>query len=404
MFDSNDLWKQRFSAYTKEMQRYLRLIFNDHLKFALLFLAGGGAFLYQNWLKELPGDFPYVFVICLVVGLVLTYSPIRTFLKEPDLVFLLPLESRLSPYFKKSIWYSFILQFYGIVIVFAIAAPLYFKFANISLQGYIGILVIMSVVKGINLQAAWQTHYHLDKKVHWADAVVRFSINFLLSFFLFSESDLIYPLIVLVVFIALLWSYSYINQGKALKWDLLIEKEAGRMMTFYRVANLFTDVPKVKNKVRRRSWLSWISEKLPFEQKSAYLYLYMNSFFRTSDYLGIYIRLLVIGGLAVYWSDFLWFRIPIVLLFIYLSGFQLLTLWRHNITKIWIDLYPIEDSVKEKSFVTLLFFLLIIKSLVLTVISIFVGGVFEGLIVLGCGLLFTYLFTTLYVRKRLSKF
>lgn len=34
-FDSKALWKERFSAYTTEVMRYLRYMFNDHLLLCL---------------------------------------------------------------------------------------------------------------------------------------------------------------------------------------------------------------------------------------------------------------------------------------------------------------------------------------------------------------------------------
>ena len=53
-----------------------------------------------------------------------------------------------------------------------------------------------------------------------------------------------------------------------LKWDLLIAQEEKRMASFYRLANLFTDVPKLKDTVKRRKWLDIIhSTEFPFHMK-----------------------------------------------------------------------------------------------------------------------------------------
>lgn len=45
IFDSKVLWKERFSAYTTEVMRYLRYMFNDHLLFVLVIGLGAGIFI-----------------------------------------------------------------------------------------------------------------------------------------------------------------------------------------------------------------------------------------------------------------------------------------------------------------------------------------------------------------------
>ncbi|WP_017187122.1 ABC transporter permease [Alkalibacillus haloalkaliphilus] len=46
--DTNQLWKERLNSHLKMVSRYMRLIFNDHLAFALIFFVAGFAFFYQN--------------------------------------------------------------------------------------------------------------------------------------------------------------------------------------------------------------------------------------------------------------------------------------------------------------------------------------------------------------------
>lgn len=65
----------------------------------------------------------------------------------------------------------------------------------------------------------------------------------------------------------------------ALKWDRLIEVENSMVMFFYRIANAFTDVPQLRNKVRERTYLQWAIPLLGGTKKScisllicAYLY------------------------------------------------------------------------------------------------------------------------------------
>lgn len=48
-----DLWKMRQKTHQKQMFKYLRYVLNDHFILALLFILGGLALSYSNYLKAL---------------------------------------------------------------------------------------------------------------------------------------------------------------------------------------------------------------------------------------------------------------------------------------------------------------------------------------------------------------
>src|SRR5690625_1735053 len=112
MFDSHAFYKKRLSSHIKELSRYLRYIFNGHLAFASFFLVAALAYYYQAWLAQLPENFPTAIIIGISFGLVVSYSPVRTLLKEPDLVFLIVAEDKMSAYFRNTLIYSFVIQLY----------------------------------------------------------------------------------------------------------------------------------------------------------------------------------------------------------------------------------------------------------------------------------------------------
>src|SRR5690625_642077 len=125
MFDSHAFYKKRISAHLKETSRYLRYIFNGHLVIAMFFFIAVAAYYYQQALTELPENFPTSIIMGIVFGLVATYSPVRTLLKEPDLVFLIAAESKMNAYFRNSLIYSFLIQLYVIFLIAAALGPLY---------------------------------------------------------------------------------------------------------------------------------------------------------------------------------------------------------------------------------------------------------------------------------------
>jgi ABC-2 type transport system permease protein len=188
-----------------------------------------------------------------------------------------------------------------------------------------------------------------------------------------------------------------------LKWEQLIEGEEKRMANFYRLANLFTDVPKVKDTVKRRKYLDFFISKIPFLQERTYLYLFGRTFLRSSDYLGLFVRLTIIGALAIYFISFGIGQLVLALLFLYLTGFQLLPLWNHHQNKLWIDLYPVSQQDKTNSFHFLLMIILVLQSLIFALFILIKGVWLDSLLVVGVGLVFSYLFVYVYSKIRLKK-
>jgi ABC-2 type transport system permease protein len=187
-----------------------------------------------------------------------------------------------------------------------------------------------------------------------------------------------------------------------LKWEYLIDLEEKRMTSFYRIANLFTDVPKFKDRVKRRRWLDWVLGWISFRSGNTYLFLYMRSFLRAGDYFGLFVRLTVIGTAALYLVSFGFGQILLVLLFIYLIGFQLLPLANHHQNKIWVSLYPIDNHLKEKSFLKLLFVILFLDSVIMSFVLFLKGDVVVSLASLVCGFVFSLYFVFSFSKKRLK--
>ncbi|WP_017754279.1 ABC transporter permease [Calidifontibacillus oryziterrae] len=402
MIDVNKLWKTRFQLYVKETRRYLKLIFNDHFKFVLIFAIGGGAYYYQSWLKTMPQTFPIEIILALIIGFVLTGSSILTFLKEADIVFLLPIETQLKSYFNRSLALSFLFHFYILVFTVAALGPLYFHKEGTSISEYLILMLIFVILKGINIMVRWYIQFFPDMKTGRFDKLIRFTLNVSLVYLLVSGASWIFPAAIGTLFIALLVYFLFATKGKGLKWECLIELEAQRMMTFYRIANMFTDVPKYKERVKKRHYLDWIANRLPFEQSATFSYLYYRTFIRSSDYFGIYVRLLVIGAILLYFLPLVISKLAVLMLFIYLSGFQLLTLARHHSTKIWMDLYPISAEIRRSNFLKMLFELLVVKCFLLAFVILVTGDFLLAFLAIGIGLLFTYYFVFSYVKNKLA--
>lgn len=405
MFDAKTLWKARVASFLKEISRYLKYMFNDHLMIVLVILLGGGALVYKDWVSQLPPDFPGLPLIALVAAVLLTHSPVFTLLKQPDLVFLLPLETKLKPYFQRALLFSWVLQIYLLFLLLAALGPIYVQVTGKPFSVYSGYLLILFLVKGWNILANWYRLYLTDKRIGIVEALVRAVINFGFVYMLLDNGPIWYLAAFILVMAAILLGYDTKLRGtRSLKWETLIEGDAHRMTTFYRLANLFTDVPELKSKVKRRSWLNWLTATLPFKPISVHRYLYWKTFARTSDYLGIYVRLIVIGGIVLYFVDSRYIKAGTFVLFLYLTGYQLMTLYRHHRNNILLDLYPVPSAGKIKAFMFVLFQLLMVQSLLYTMAVLLSGDWVAAILLLAAGVIFSLLFTNLYAVSRLKKF
>ncbi|HHP1115372.1 ABC transporter permease EcsB [Bacillus cereus group sp. MYBK163-2] len=364
--NSTALWKERFRHFLKEVRTYSKYVFNDHLKFIFVFIIGAGAYYYQQWLQTLTTSFPTALVMAVLIGLVLTAGSIQTLLKEADLVYLLPVEEKLKPYFTKAFLFTFMIQLYIIAIVAAALAPLYFQQMKQTGAGYIWIVLAFVIVKAWNLFVAWEKSFLTDQNIQRADWFIRFILNGLFVYFLVERTSVLFIDGIVLLMVLYLAIMHQMVKGKPLNWEYLISEEGKKMMLLYRIANMFVDVPALKERVARRKWLDFILSMIG--EKRTYLYLYTRTFLRSGNYFGLYVRLLALGGVILYFIPFLYGRFIVSLIFLYLIGYQLLTLWKHHRMKIWLDLYPVGGEEKKKDFLALLNAILIIGSVIFTVI------------------------------------
>ncbi|EOO25868.1 ABC transporter permease EscB [Bacillus cereus BAG1X2-3] len=400
--NSTALWKERFRHFLKEVRTYSKYVFNDHLKFIFVFIIGAGAYYYQQWLQTLTSSFPTALVMAVLIGLVLTAGSIQTLLKEADLVYLLPVEEKLKPYFTKAFLFTFMIQLYIIAIVAAALAPLYFQQMKQTGAGYIWIVLAFVIVKAWNLFVAWEKSFLTDQNIQRADWFIRFILNGLFVYFLVERTSVLFIGGIVLLMVLYLAIMHQMVKGKPLNWEYLISEEGKKMMLLYRIANMFVDVPALKERVSRRKWLDFILSIIG--EKRTYLYLYTRTFLRSGNYFGLYVRLLALGGVILYFIPFLYGRFIVSFIFLYLIGYQLLTLWKHHRMKIWLDLYPVKVDEKKKDFLTLLNAILIIGSVIFTVIFALATKDFMMTgILLVVSILFSIGFVYQYGAKRIER-
>ncbi|MBA2874806.1 ABC transporter permease [Thermaerobacillus caldiproteolyticus] len=397
MINSRQLWKQRLGREMQEMKRYLRYMFNDHLLFVLLIGIGAGAFAYERWVETLSSQFPYAWVAALFFSFMLTTSSVRTFFQDADIVFLLPVETKLRPYIQRAFVFNFIVQAYVLFLAVLVIAPLHLKFSRFPLWA---LFLLLLLVKSWNLFISWKGNYFVEPLAQWLSWGTRLLLNALIVYFLLVNVSIAFLLILLFIMIALSVYFSRVTQQKGLKWERLIEQEAKAKRAFYRIANLFIDVPTLKERAKRRRWLDGVLALIPYRQENAFIYLYARTFIRAGDYFAFYVRLTVIALFLLYIVPTGYGKIVTSLFFLYATVIQLFTLSRHYRANIFVKLYPLSYDKQRRAVLHLLFLLLLIQNVLFALFLVVLGDLWLGLLSLVMGVIFSYLLLFMYVQKR----
>src|SRR5699024_3015339 len=229
MFDSGKIFKERLNGHIKELGRYLKYIFNGHLAVVMFFVIAALAYYYQRWLAQLPENFPTALVIAVVFGLLVSYSPVRTLLKKPDLVFLIAAEHKMKPYFQRAIIYSYTTQLYMLFLAAAALGPLYFtSYPEQSGRAYLAIVGLLLLFKAGNLLANWWMLQIQDGRSRTIDLLARTLIN-MVTFYFIVSGELLFAAVSIALFVIIfLYDYSLFRKA-SLNWDLLIQKDESQM-------------------------------------------------------------------------------------------------------------------------------------------------------------------------------
>ncbi len=402
MFDAGSLFKQRLIEHVKLLNRYLRYIFNEHFMIALTFIFIALAVYYQKWLENINEDFPAALVIAVILGFVVSYNPIQSFLKAPDEVFIIVKEQAMHRYFRRSLVYNYMVQLFMVILALAVVGPLYVAvYPENDKLTFILLIVVALVLKAWNLVANWLMMKIRKRLIQVLDKTLRTFLSIALFYFFLQGTFVI--LVVLLYFAAVINNYILSRRQPGLAWDVLTLNDQHRLAFFYRFVSMFADVPQLQKKLKKRPLLARaVNRFIPFKQSATYDYVYRLTFIRSNDYLNLFVRLTIIGAIVLFFIPNLWLKITFALLFLYMTSFQLIPLFHHYRTSIWPGLYPIKGQVRTQAFLKgmkrLSFFQTVIFSCLFFVWLDPLGAVLTFLV--GC--MFNYVFHNQYVKKKIE--
>ncbi|EOH92615.1 ABC transporter permease [Enterococcus villorum] len=399
----NNFFQLRLAKHQKKMMKYLRYVLNDHFVLVCLFLIGGIGFYYSNWLKTLTTPF-YIggiilslfWLICLFIG------KFATFTQAADIVFLLPKEKEIREYLQHAFRYSCVFPFLFLSLACGFSMPLVVVTTGQPFSFYFIYLFILCCLKSSQLQLKRVEIFRIEKKeliiwkIFW---ILTTSLILLIGIYGWIWAGLLGAVAQSSIYSFFLWK----KMSYHLDWEKMVQVEEQRLHQIYQFINLFTDVPEITSRIKRRRYLDPLLQKVNKNSGNTYFYLYARRFIRGSDFSGLFLRLLFIGGLLIASMDDVYFITAVGMLFIYLIGFQLLPLYNQFRYMTLVQLYPIKETQKKQAIQKLLFWLLIITAGIFGLIGAIVLDGLDKIIPMVGYLLLVSLFIKIYLPTRIKK-
>lgn len=360
------IWQLRLAHYSSELQKYMRFIFTGHIAIVIVFLLGAGGYQYSEWLKVVTSDFPVAWVMGGILGFAIAWSHPVTLLKEPDAVYLLPLEEKMPSYFSAANQFTFFSKIMISIALYIAAIPLLKVVSPITIQMIWLGLGIVIVLKYLHVQIEFAYRYVTRGDLIWLDRLLRFIGSGFTVMTYLNGWYYVTVCLFLLQLVYLIWLKKKMY-GLPVPYEHFITIEQNRMMRFYRFANYFTDVPHLRGAVRRRQWLDMSYRLVPYQQKKAQHYLVWRTFIRTNDHFYLWLRLTVISALVAAFVDITMVRFIMAGALAFATAIQL----QQALTKAGafrMDmLYPLPDLARKQAATSVVRLIIILQAVIVMV-------------------------------------
>lgn len=383
----------------------MRYVFNDHFILVCVFLLGGLGFYYSETLKTLPKDFVWGRMIVAVIWLVtLLFGKIATLAEEADKVFILPKEPEMKGYLLRAVRYSFWLPFITLLLVSGMTMPLVVISTGWTFSTFFLFLATLAFLKISHLLLQKYELYQISTSQRQGGGVLWALTSLLIILSGLYVSPYVGLALGLFQSVCFYFILKKKEQGVSLDWEGMIQKEKNRMHQIYQFIHLFTDVPEITSSVKRRKIFDPLLNRIKKNTANTYFYLYGRSFVRGSEFSGLFLRLVFVGGIILLFLKEFWISLGVSVLFIYLIGFQLIPIYVRFDYMIMTHLYPIPMKQKKQAVSQLITWLLLIAAILFSIFVIIALPVFsEVLVIIGALAVEVVLFSKIYVPYRLKK-
>jgi ABC-2 type transport system permease protein len=393
------LWGSRMRRFWREALQYWSYVGRSGFFVFLFILFIVGMYAYIRTLQTLPTTYPYAWITTPVLLLTLAPSPIRTFVKGADAVFLLPAENQMKRYFRNSVIYSYILQAFITVVACSAVWPLYVHCMSKQKDAFLLFIGVLLIAKAAHITCAWHEGRMMYPHQRLQVQALRWILTAVFVFTLFVRGPLLAIIILLFASSLIMLLFKRFDKH-TIPWDYLIRAELKHLAAHYLFFSWFVDVPQLPAQMKQRLLLTRITRWLKFAQSNTFLYLYTKTLLR-GELFGILSRVTILGMvlLAIIPADAA--RVVVYAIAIIISGVQISTLEQQHRYTFWLQLYPLQSIWRSTALAQIVFCTLVMQSsLLFAVFTLIHRSIATGSLCLGVSLVVSFLYSfVIYPRK-----
>lgn len=347
--DTKRLWNKRTTDFLLEIRPFIGYALQSAaLTVVLLVLAG--SYFYTRLLSDAPPGFPFRELAALVLLPFLALSPIRTYLKEADLIYLVPMEAALSTYMQKAAARAFWIQTLALLAVWTAVWPMYALSAGGDRTGFVVILLLLAALKKVLLLSRWQELKRTERVQTLSWSALRWlmagGLTYLILRLPLWTGTLIVSASLLLIFGILHWL-----DKPNIHWPRLMDTEKKHRAFIFRLLNQFIDVSEVQSRPRPKPAPMKLLRMLGgfrFAAQDTYKYMYTLVWLR-SELFGITVRLTLLGAVLITFARDTWMIGFLFVLFAGLLALQLKELLRMYRHSDWSFIYPLPADLRAHS-------------------------------------------------------
>ncbi|WP_274652597.1 ABC transporter permease [Paenibacillus humicola] len=342
------LWLARVRAFRSESLPYFRDMARSGVPSVAMLLLLTGLAGYTQLLQNVPPSLPIAEIGTVLLTLAVCWSPLRTWLREADIVFLVPREAEMGLYLRNSLRRS---AGFGIARAAAVCAaylPLYAH--GTGRLAPPAVLAAVLALKLANDAGAWQERRLVWSRPRRGMRLLRWAATAVALAALLKAAPWFAAAYIAAAAALAALLYSRLQRYQ-LPWLRLIAEEARTRRRYYVFFSAFADVPAESARVSARRYASWAAGRIRYRHRSAFAYLYANTLIRT-EIGGVVVRFTLFGTfagwLAAYsalWSG--WGAAGVFLLFVWLTGIQLGALAGAHRHSVWRHVYPLQETYRQ---------------------------------------------------------
>lgn len=398
MMELKALYQKRKHAFWGKVLPFFPYVMQSGVAVLLLISLITFSAWYTTFLTHFPVDFPVRFIVFFTLALFIAHVSFRTYLREADVVLLMPQESIMNQYLRPTFIRGIVYKLLGLFLIVLVLWPMVI-ISKIEILPIWLLLLLLTVLKCVSAYGYWQEINTISQSTRRLLKLMRFSVLILiLGVWLWQPvwKSAIFSVLVILTYLVVL----RIPMKHRLAWENLIAIEKASASRVMLVLSWFVDVQAEGQKVVHRVWLSSIGQHLPWRKELSYKYLLQKTLIR-SELLAIVIRLGVLGAFLVGWSGGSWLGLAVYLLFIFLIGAQLTSLRQVHEDSPAVQYYPIPEGVRKKTVISVITSFLGVISLIMWLPMLFVpvGELTIKLASLGLGAVFIIALRATWIRK-----